>query len=235
MKTLRQLALPFKPSRGGHRPNAGRRPGPGPRRVAHRRRNLRCGRYPLHVTLRANLSCLRSQFVFPTVRCAIESLRRERGKDFRVVHFAVQENHLHLLVEATDPSSLSSGMRALGIRIARRVNRLLMRSGAVLADRWHGRELMSPRAVRHAIVYVLANFRKHGPKRHARVDPYSSAPYFKGFREFSGRAPVLIDASVIPRALAPPQLPPVSHPQTWLLASGWQRRGLISITEAPAT
>jgi REP element-mobilizing transposase RayT len=202
--------------------------------VAHRPRKLRCGRHPLHVTLRSKLSCLRTQFVFPTVRGAIESLRRERGKDFRIVHFGVQENHLHLLVEATDARSLSSGMRALAIRIARRVNRLLLRSGAVLADRWHGRELTSPRAVRHAIVYVLANFRKHGPARRAHVDPYSSAPYFDGFREFSGSAPVVIDATTIPRALAPPPFAPVSRPRTWLLASGWKRRGLISITEAPA-
>jgi REP element-mobilizing transposase RayT len=189
----------------------------------------------LHVTLRANLRCLRSQFVFPTVRGAMASLRRERGEDFRIVHFAVQENHVHLLVEAKDARSLSSGMRALGIRIARRVNRLLMRSGAVFADRWHGRELTSPRAVRHAIVYVLANFRKHGPARRVCVDPYSSGPYFEGFREFSGRAPADVDPSPIPRALAPPSPAPVSRPRTWLLASGWKRRGLISISEAPAT
>jgi hypothetical protein len=94
MKTLRQLALPFKPSRGGRRPNAGRRAGPGLRRVAHRPRKLRCGRNPLHITLRSNLSCLRKQFVFPTVRGAIASLRRERGKDFRIVHFAVQESRV---------------------------------------------------------------------------------------------------------------------------------------------
>ena len=144
-------------------------------------------------------------------------------------------HHVHLLVEATDAPSLGSGMRAHGIRIALRVNRLLMRSGAVIADRWHGRELTSPRAVRHAIVYVLANFRKHGPARPARVDPYSSAPYFEGFREFSGSAAVVVNASIIPRALAPPLLAPVSRPQTWLLATGWKRRGLISIAEAPAT
>jgi REP element-mobilizing transposase RayT len=85
--------------------------------VAHRPRELRCGRYPLHVTLRTNLRCLRTQWVFPTVRGAIESLRRERDKNFRIVHYSVQENQLHLLVEATDARSLSSGMRALGIRI----------------------------------------------------------------------------------------------------------------------
>jgi hypothetical protein len=77
-------------------------------------------------------------------------------------------------------------VRGLCIRIARRVNRLLSRRGRFFSDRWHGRALTSPRAVRHALVYVLGNFRKHQPDARALFDVYSSAPYFRGFVECPG-------------------------------------------------
>jgi REP element-mobilizing transposase RayT len=91
------------------------------------------------------------------VRSAIASLRASRADEFRVVQFSIQGNHVHLLVEASDRRALSSGLRSLVIRLARQLNRLLMRKGPVWADRWHERALTSPRAVRHAIVYVLTN------------------------------------------------------------------------------
>jgi REP element-mobilizing transposase RayT len=113
------------------------------------------------VTLRARIAPLRSQFLFPTLRLALVRAARRDPERFRIVHFSIQRDHIHLIVEARDKSSLSSGMRGLMIRTARYVNDLLGRRGAFWADRWHGRALASPRAVRNGIVYVLANFRKH--------------------------------------------------------------------------
>jgi REP element-mobilizing transposase RayT len=130
-----QLSLPLRGSWGGRRAGAGRKPGPGLPRVQHRARPEHNRRHPVHVTLRARLSSLRSQFVFPTVRLAIASLRGAEG--FRIAHFSVQSNHLHLLVEADNKARLSSGLRSLVIRIAVQVNRLLMRRGPVWADRFH--------------------------------------------------------------------------------------------------
>jgi hypothetical protein len=68
---------------------------------------------------------------------------------------------VHLVVEAANKRTLSAGMRSLAIRVARHANRLLMRTGRFWADRWHGRALSNPADVRNAVVYVLANFRKH--------------------------------------------------------------------------
>jgi hypothetical protein len=67
----------------------------------------------------------------------------------------------------------------------RYVNDLLSRRGPLWADRFHSRTLTSPREVRNAIVYVLANFRKH-TRHHLRpgLDPYSSAAAFDGWREW---------------------------------------------------
>jgi putative transposase len=42
---------------------------------------------------------------------------------FRVVHFGVQDDHVHLLVEADDNASLSHGMIGLTVRLARAYSR----------------------------------------------------------------------------------------------------------------
>jgi hypothetical protein len=94
--------------------------------------------------------------------------------------------------------------------------------------------LTTPRAARHALVYVLSNGKKHGSHSHSGgLDPYSSAPYFSGFGESPGLSPIARNSRIVPRSLAPPKRSPVSEPSTWLLGVGWRRHGLISIHEAP--
>ena len=99
---------------------------------------------------------------------------------FQVVHYSIQSNHLHFIVEAHDRRALSSGLRGLLIRIAFALNKLWNRRGSVLAGRFHERELLNPRQVRNALVYVLNNGRKHGV-RHAGPDPLSSGARFDGW------------------------------------------------------
>jgi REP element-mobilizing transposase RayT len=186
----------------------------------------------VHVTLRARLSVLRSEHVFPTVRLALLRAARRDETKFRVLQFSVQSDHVHLIVEASDKRSLTRGMQSLAIRVARYVNELLARRGAFWADRWHARALRTPREMRHALVYVLANFRKHTRVRGVGIDPFSSGECFDGWRVTSGVAPPL---AVARRWAADPSLMPlVSEPRSWLARSGWRRHGLIGIWEAPA-
>ncbi len=143
---------------------------------------------------------------------------------FRVAHFSVQSDHVHVIVEAADKATLSSHLRSVIIRIALRLNKLLGRVvGKVWADRCHRRDLSTPREVRNALVYVLFNFKKHlalGDTLEV-VDPFSSAPWFDGWdggplRGFAlGRSPVV-------------------SPRTWLLSTGWRRHGPLRLGEAPA-
>ena len=184
----------------------------------------------MHVTLRALFRPLRSQHVFPTLGLALSAATR-RTKRFRILHFSVQSDHLHLIVEASDKKALSSGMQSVAILVARSVNRLVMRRGRFWADRWHGRALTSPRQVRNALVYVLANFRKHATARlPAGIDAFSSALRFDGWR--------VATSGELPRA-GPPyhatmaRWVEVSEPETWLGATGWKRAGLLSVDEAP--
>jgi len=238
------LPLPAPAKRGGARPGAGRKPAVGRRPTPHRARPPHAASHPVHVTLRSALRSLRDPCLFPAVRGAISAVNRERRagpiharrlrQDFRVVHFSVQGDHIHLIVEARDARALSNALRGLSVSIARRVNALLRRSGRMFADRWYGRALATPRAVRHAIVYVLANHKKHRSSR-AAFDPCSSAPYFDGFRELRGRIPIELEPRCVPRALAPPdgEGRPAILARTWLLSVGWRKAGAISVADAP--
>jgi REP element-mobilizing transposase RayT len=226
-----QLALRFAKRWGGARDGAGRKPSPGRRNVPHRARPRHTAANPVHVTLRAAIRPLRSEHVFPTVCIAIRGATRRHERSFRVVHFSVQWDHVHLIVEASDERALSAGVRSVAIRIARYVNALLSRRGRFWADRWHGRALASPGEVRNALVYVLANFRKHAnAPLGGGIDAFSSAAVFDGWRA----------AGELPRA-GPPvhgamgRWVVVSRTKTWLGAVGWRRRGLIGVEEAPVS
>jgi REP-associated tyrosine transposase len=149
---------------------------------------------------------------------------------FRLVHYSLQGNHAHLVVEAQDREALGRGMMAIGARFARAVNRIARRTGRVLADRYHVRMLPTPREVHHALRYVLLNARRHAAKPEAatcvRLDPASSARWFEGWRR---RPPAGGDgehaASAAPR--------PVARARTWLLAVGWRRYGLLDPADVP--
>lgn len=235
-----QLGLPFPCGWGGARRNAGRKAGPRPKTL-HRARPMHRAWQPVHVTLRACLAPLRSQFVYPSVRLALVRATRRAPAQFRIVHYSVQRDHVHLVVEAADKRSLSSGVRSVMIRIARYVNDLLARRGRFWADRWHGRALASPREVRAALVYVLANFRKHA--RHGLrvgIDPYSSGPWFDGWREWrldSGVPPPLAESVSWPSEESAEtsacSMRSGFAPQTWLVRVGWKRCGLVGMDDAP--
>jgi hypothetical protein len=171
--------------------------------------------------------------VFPTVCLAVRGATR-RSPDFRILHFSVQWDHVHFIVEANDKRALSAGIRSVAIRIARYVNELVVRRGRLWADRWHGRDLTSPRQVRNALVYVLANFRKHSKTSlPGGIDAFSSAARFDGFRNVTRGSELTRAGPQFHRALAPHVV--VSTARTWLARTGWRRTGLIRLDEAPSS
>ena len=192
----------------------GRRAGAGRKRVAvrasppHRTRPRHVGRWPVHVTLRARegLHSFRSALVFPFIR---RSLAAAHKAAFRIVHFSVQSDHVHLVVEGDDRISLVRGVQGLAVRCAKAVNRVLRRRGRVWSSRYHARALRTPAETRRGLVYVLLNFRKH-LRAAPGIDPRSSGPWFDGWRK---TAPPPRDAS--------PTLPG----RTWLSTIGWRRAG----------
>ena len=213
----RQALLRF-PERGGARKGAGRKPRGRRAGVEHRRRPSLSGRDPLHVTMKVRDGCpsLRSGRTWRVVRAGLEAAKERFGA--RLVHFSVQRDHLHLIVEAADVRALMRAMRALAIRLAMRLNRWWRRRGRVFADRYHARVLRTPREVRHALAYVLLNGRRHGVTS-VGIDPCSSGAWFDGWAGLSVRAPA---ATAI-----------VAAARTWLLRLGWRRHGPIRFGEVP--
>jgi REP element-mobilizing transposase RayT len=152
----------------------------------------------------------------------------ERGS-FRVNHYSLQGDHVHLIVEAHGKEALARGMMSIGARLARAVNRVGQRSGPVLDGRYHHRSLRSPREVRRALAYVLLNARRHLAKSRgvsrsapAHLDGASSARWFDGWRP-----------EVASRLSETKAAREVARPRTWLLRIGWRRHGLVDPSEVP--
>ena len=182
-------------------------------------------RTPLHVTVRCGQEVrgLRRRRVAKVLAAAFRAACCQER--FRIVHFSVQGNHIHLVVEADSARGLSEGMRAWTIRVARAINRALGRTGEVFPDRYHAVALRTPKQVRAALCYVLQNARRHGldvPR--GCPDPFSSACWFDGWSHERWRA-----------ELGPPaEAPTVAPAKGWLLTTGWRRWGLIGVDEVPA-
>ncbi len=226
------LSLSERPRWGGRRRRAGRkRPGGTPKRLAHASRKRFSRPLPAHVTLhmRNDVPSLRTVPVVHEIERTFAA-GCDRG-DFRLVHYSLQGNHAHLIVEAHDRDAIGRGMKSIAARLARAVNRVAGRHGRVLADRYHLRLLPTPREVHNALRYVLLNARRHlakarrVPLQNVRLDPASSARWFEGWRR---RVPL----AEVGTATAP-EKPPVAQAKTWLLRVGWRRHGLIDPADVP--
>ena len=204
---------------GGKRQKLGRKPGPRPN-VRHRERPEHAARIPLHITMRAlaGLPSFRNQRLFGAFE---EAFRRTRRPDFHIVEYSIQDNHLHLIVEADSSDALARGMKSFSVRANRLFNAALRRGrGRVWGDRYHRRDLTSPRQVRAALIYCLNNYKKHfnEPKGLLRIDPCSSARWFSGWS--------------VPRS-ADDGPRPTEKPTQFLLKTLWKKHGLLHPGEVP--
>jgi REP element-mobilizing transposase RayT len=203
--------------RPGRKPT-GRRSDP-----RHRTRPEVSPRHPVHVVLRVTreVGNLRKLDAYRAIRGALG--RCLARSDYRVVHVSIQSNHLHLLVEADDKDALARGMQGFAISAAKRLNRALRRRrGDVFAYRYHATPITSPTQARNAIAYILNNWRRHRNDVRApwRIDPYSSAEQFAGWKT--------------PHGYATRREPlPCVGATTWLLTDGWSRAGPIRTDEVP--
>ena len=156
----------------------------------HRPRECIVNRLPVHVTirLRRGLPSLRQPRFVRRFRCSLSEACVRHG--FRVVHYSIQRDHVHLLVEAHSNHSIACGMKSVGARIGKLANRVFQRSGKVLDGRYHLRPLRTPLEVHRALRYVLLNHRHHAAQRRrpkhlinqykTQPDPASSGRWFDG-------------------------------------------------------
>ncbi|HTM23273.1 MAG TPA: transposase [Kofleriaceae bacterium] len=187
----------------------------------------------MHVSVRVlrSLPSLRGRHLWEAVRRAlVKTCKKDR---FRIVHFSVQGEHIHLLCEAADRRALSAGVQGFKISVAKRINARLDREGTVFPQRYHERIIESPTDCRATIAYILCNQRHHAydqgatlPRGH--VDPCSSARHFDGWTvqhppPWKHAAGGIGDDAVCAPA------------ESFLLKHGWRRGGgLISPDHIPA-
>jgi len=160
------------------------------------------GRFPLHVTMRIRhgVKTLRDTKRFDRIKRAFRFGCDRFG--MRMCHFSIQDDHIHLIIEAADKHALSRGMQGLNIRVARAANRVLGRIGKFFADRYHARPLRTPTEVRNAVHYVLYNMQKHRKERGLYTHPWALDP----FSSVSGEACWFNEEAMT-----------IAAPRTWLL------------------
>jgi REP element-mobilizing transposase RayT len=183
-------------------------------RHAPREHERRC---PLHVTLRVrrHVYQLRARRCAAVIQRALFAKLEYRAG--RIAQFSIRRDRVHLVVEADDRRALARLIQGLAIRIARRLNRVMDREGAVFADRYRSRLLRTPLSVRRTLVHVLQEARGQLIQFGQKLAPdwtdeaCSSSPWFDGW--------------ATPRAAGPPGPGPVAPARTWLLGQGWRRAG----------
>lgn len=191
---------------GGKRDGAGRRSARERPGVPHLEREPFRASQPVHVSMRVSdhVWNLRSERSFRIIDAAFRGIRCR--PDFRVVHFSVQGNHVHLIVEANGTAAPTNGMRALSIRLTRGLNRMMGRRGSALAGRHHAHVLRTPAEARNAVRYVLGNFASHAVRHGERISAHS----VDRFSSASGRGAMAAQRSLFEEAVT-------SAAETWLL------------------
>jgi REP element-mobilizing transposase RayT len=224
--------------RGGKRKGAGRKPRGTRAGPPHTKRPTIKPYHALHVVMRvvAAAGSMRRRAMYKAMRDAsITAALRAR---FRIVHLSIQRTHIHMLAEAENELALARGMQGFQISAARNINTALgvdkyrRRRGPVFSDRYHVEVIASPRRARHALSYILNNWRKHREDQQGLpstwlVDPFSSGISFPDWKELEGQAtmwPI--------RETYDPLM--VFRPRTWLLREGWKIHGAISAREVPS-
>src|ERR1035437_9703574 len=144
---MKQLEFKKVKGWGGKRRGAGR-----PNRtsqVSHGKRPKVDFKKPLHITmkLKKNSPNLRTK---TTLNDFSASLLEAKKFGLNVLHFSIQTDHVHMIVEAKNNRDLSRGMKSLCGRLGKRL-------GGVFNGRYHLHVLKSPSEMKNALLYVLLN------------------------------------------------------------------------------
>ena len=153
----KQLSLNiYKGTRGGRKPNSG------PKRihskgVAHRNRELITQRIPCHINFKYR-TFIRTEVLLEHL---IVAIMKSQKHGFRVIHFSLQSNHVHLIAEAHNNAILETSMRSLTNSFVKRIAKTKRIAGCIQLERYHLHLLKCPTEVANAIRYVVNNHEHH--------------------------------------------------------------------------
>lgn len=160
----RQLELTLDNGKWG-----GRRKGAGKKRihsagVAHTKREKITSREPLHVNFKLTVT-IKNENGLRAIKKSLENAR----KYFHILHYSLQWNHIHLIIEATDNEALFRGMRSFTNTFVK-----CMGKGSIQKERYHLHVLRSVKETKNAFRYVIFNEAHHSRKKVVTADAYSS-------------------------------------------------------------
>lgn len=173
---------------GGRRLNAGRSRIRS-KGVAHKTRPLVSSKTALHINFKLKVS-IRNKECLKLLKRAITNARNH---GLAIIHYSLQSNHVHLIVESRTNEIMTRGMRSLTITFAKGLKR-----GRVQIERYHLHVLRSLRETRNAVMYVLFNQQKHSGLKRAYVDSYSSLGWLYDLKKLAQFKKFTISLNKIP-------------------------------------
>ena len=197
----KQLTLNiYKGKHGGRRPNSGRKRIHS-KGVSHEKREKVRFYTPLHINFKYKLTVKNKE----GLKALHRAIRNARTHGLRIIHFSLQHNHVHLIVAATNNTTLTKGMRSLTITMAKTIDK-----GKIQIQRYHLHVLKTRREAKNAIHYVLFNERKHTGKM--TIDSYSTAGLLGSAKEIAKT----FNISVIVKTF---ELPDLDHISSRILST----------------
>ncbi len=131
MKKQLNLNL-YQGKHGGRRPNSGKKRihSSG---VAHKKREVIKQQHPLHINFKYKTQIRYQQF--------LEIFKRAVGNaqkhGMKFIHYSIQSNHIHIIVEVKSNSELSMAMRSLTATIVKLVQGQKRIKGSLQLERYH--------------------------------------------------------------------------------------------------
>jgi REP element-mobilizing transposase RayT len=212
----KQLEFEKVNGHGGKRRGAGRKNKTGTK--GHTKREAIDFKKPMHVTLKLKKHIyLRNRATLKAFRHAVKEAKKF---SLLILHYSIQNDHIHMIIEAKDNDSLAKGMMSLCGRLGKMIRAAIGGSGSVFKARYYIEVLKNPTMMRNALEYVLLNTAKH-MKVFEHIDVFSSGVAFTEWRKLLGkRYNQFIHDHIKEFGRT---LEELSSPRSWLAAAGWHR------------
>ncbi|MGZ3788101.1 MAG: transposase [Bacteriovorax sp.] len=126
----------------------------------------------LHLTvkIKKNKADMKNKAVLSLLKRAILNARRQ---GLKVIHYSLEYDHVHLLIEAENNHVLGKGMQAFGVTLSKAINRMRKLKGGVYKHRYHFRKISGTRELRNVMNYIFTNGVKHKTAKDI-ANPYNS-------------------------------------------------------------
>lgn len=126
----------------------------------------------LHLTIKVkrNKADIKNKAVLAILKKAILNARL---KGLKVIHYSLEFDHVHLLIEADNNKILGKGMQAFGVTLAKAINKLWRLGGGVYKHRYHFRRITGSKDLRNVMNYIFKNGVKHKTAK-SIINPFNS-------------------------------------------------------------